>query len=275
MRAMARHCALSWRGRERHHARVSTLLVDTSEGVVLRHEIAGAGSRLAAGLADGVFLTLGYLFVLLTALLVSSFDLSGISGFVAGLLIGGSALVAIAYHVLFHAFWSGQTPGKRWLGLAVMSADGYPASAFQILLRGLVWPIDVFFTLPAPIGLYAIAVTEKHQRLGDLVAGTLVVRLPKERVEFEPWPNETWSSLPVRVLPLSPGMGARLSAQDVALLRALLTRTELDPDERRRLFVETARAYSQRLELGGFDDARVVLREVYLFAREMLAARAA
>ncbi len=254
---------------------MSTLLVDTSEGVVLRHDIAGAGSRLAAGLADGVFLALGYLFVLLTTLLVSSFDLSGVSGFVAGLLIGGSVLVAIGYHVLFHWLWSGQTPGKRWVGLAVMSADGYPASPFQILLRGLVWPIDVLLTLPAPIGLYAIAVTEKHQRFGDLVAGTLVVRLPRELDGLEPWPNETWSALPARVLPLTPGMGARLDAQDLALLRALLTRTELDPDERRRLFVETARAYAQRLELGGFDDARIVLREVYLFAREMLAARAA
>jgi uncharacterized RDD family membrane protein YckC len=254
---------------------MSTLLVDTSEGVVLRHEIAGAGSRLAAGLADGVFLALGYGFALLAVLFAASFDLSGVSHFILGVLIGGSLLVAIGYHVVFHWLWSGQTPGKRWLGLAVMSADGYPPTPFQVLVRGLVWPIDVLLSLPAPIGLMAIAITERHQRFGDVVAGTLVVRVPRERTELEPWPGESWSTLPVRALPLTPGLGARLSADDLAFLRTLLTRTELESDARRRLFIETARAYSRRLELGEFEDARVVLREVYLFTREMLAARAA
>jgi uncharacterized RDD family membrane protein YckC len=254
---------------------VRTLLVDTSEGVVLRHEIAGAGSRLGAALADGVFLTLGYGFALLTVLVVASFDLSGVSHFLLGVLAGGSLLIAIGYHVVFHWLWSGQTPGKRWLGLTVMSADGYPPTPLQLVLRALVWPIDVLVMLPAPVGLMAIAITEKHQRFGDIVAGTLVVRVAREQRTFEPWPGESWSTLPTRVLPLTPGLGARLSTDDLAFLRALLTRTELDSDARRRLFVETARAYSRRLELGEFDDARVVLREVYLFTREMLAARAA
>lgn len=253
---------------------MSTLLVATSEGVLLRHEIAGAGSRLAAGLADGLLLLLAYLSVLLGVLIATRFDLSGVSGFVTGVLVGGALLVVIGYHIGFHLAWAGQTPGKRLLGLTVMSADGYPPSALQVLVRGLVWPIDVFVSLPAPIGLMAIAATERHQRFGDLVAGTLVVRLPRELAQAEPWPGQSWSGLPVRTLPLAPGLSARLASEDLAFLRALLTRGELERAAQRELFVDVARAYAQRLELGEFQDARIVLREVYLFTREMLAARA-
>lgn len=253
---------------------MSALLVATSEGVLLRHEIAGAGSRLAAALADGLILVLVYVSVLLGVLIVNSFDVSGVSGFVTGVLAGGAVLFVVGYHIGFHLAWAGQTPGKRFVGLTVMSADGYPPSALQVLVRGLVWPIDVFVSLPAPIGLMAIAVTERHQRFGDLVAGTLVVRLARERAQGEPWPGETWSGLPVRTLPLAPGLGARLSTEDLAFLRELLTRGELEHEAQRELFIETARAYAERLELGPFQDARIVLREVYLFTREMLAARA-
>lgn len=254
---------------------VTTLLVNTSEGVTLRQDVAGVGSRFAAGLLDGLVIIAGYLLIGFLVLLAVRVDPTGMSSFVAGLGIGGTLLAILLYHVLFHALREGQTLGKIVLGIRVMSADGYPPTFLQVLLRALVWPIDGFFCVPVPIGLIVIAVTPKHQRLGDLVAGTLVIRSPKARLRTQPWPRETWSGLEARTLPLGPGLAARLSPADLEFLRELLTRTELLPDERRKLFIEAARHYCARLSLGEFEDARVVLKELYLFAREMIAAKAA
>ena len=80
----------------------------------------------------------------------------------------------------------------------------------------------------------------------------------------EPWPESTWSSLTDRQLALDAGMAARLTSEDYEFLRDLVTRRGLERAEKRRLFVAAARHYCARLGLGSFDDARVVLREIYL-----------
>jgi uncharacterized RDD family membrane protein YckC len=247
---------------------MSTLVVATSEGVDLRQEIAGAGSRFAAGLLDLILLALGYFTVVLAVLIPVSFDPTGVSRFVAGLLLGGGVLAVLAYHVLFHALRDGQTPGKSALGIRVLSADGHPPTLLQLVLRALLWPIDVLLLVPLPVGLILIAATTRHQRFGDLFAGTLVVRAASDRRAPEPYAGRTWSSLPVRSLALTPGAAAHLSAEDRAILRDLLTRTDLSQEQKRRLFVSAAKHYSQRLGLGPFTDARIVLGELYLFARE-------
>ena len=246
---------------------MTTLLVPTSEGVELRHEIAGAGSRFAAGLLDGLILVGGYLAILLAVLIPAAFDATRVSSFVFGLLAGGALLAVVAYHALFHALRGGQTPGKRALGIRVLSADGLPPTTMQVVLRALLWPVDVLLTVPAPIGLLLVAATAKHQRLGDLVAGTLVVRAP-ERGGGEPFAGRTWSGLERKKLALSPGAAARLGPEDRAFLRDLIQRADLEPNRQRKLFVDAAKHYSERLGLGPFEDARTVVYELYLFARE-------
>lgn len=247
---------------------MTTLLVATSEGVPLRLDLAGPGSRLLAGLFDAAILAIGYLLVLLVLMFPLAFDATGVSAFVAGLLIGGSLLVALAYHVLFHLFFGGQTPGKRVLGIRVASADGQPATAIQFVLRALLMPVDALLWIPVPVGLVAMAATERHQRLGDLVAGTLLVRTRRTAPATEPLPERSWSGLQSRTLPLTPGTAAHLAPEDREVLRDLLTRTELTDRARRALFVSAARTYCARLGLGSFEDARDVIPELYLFARE-------
>jgi uncharacterized RDD family membrane protein YckC len=246
---------------------MTTLFVPTSEGVELRHEIAGAGSRFAAGLLDGLILAGGYLALGLALLIPAAFDPTRFSRFVLGLLVGGAVLAVLAYHALFHALRGGQTPGKRALGIRVLSADGLPATTMQIVLRALLWPVDVILLVPASIGLILVAATSKHQRLGDLVAGTLVVRAP-ERGGGEPFGGRTWSALENKKLALTPGAAARLSPEDRAFLRDLIQRADLEPTLQRKLFVDAAKHYSERLGLGPFEDARTVIYELYLFARE-------
>ncbi|MFN0243557.1 MAG: RDD family protein [Planctomycetota bacterium] len=247
---------------------MTSLVVATSEGVYLRRDIAGAGSRLAAALIDASILIGLYCLTLLTIAVASQADATGVSRFLAGVLIGGVLLSAVAYQALWPMAWSGRTPGKAAVGLRIVSADGYPATSLQLVLRALVWPLDLFPIVPASIGLISIAATARHQRLGDLVAGTLVVRADVAASTIEPWPGETWTGLADKRLALTPGMAARLAPHDVAFLRDLITRPGLDGEARRQLFVRSAVHYAERLGLGAFDDARVVLREVYLFARE-------
>ncbi|HVS08319.1 MAG TPA: RDD family protein [Planctomycetota bacterium] len=251
-----------------------TLTIATPEGIRLRLEIAGAGSRFCAALLDALLFGSLYVAAALIVMLVAAIDRSGLSNLMWGILIGGLPLSLALYQLVFHALRDGQTPGKRALGLRVASADGYPASLMQHFLRFALWPVDVLLLVPVSVGILVITLSERRQRLGDLAAGTLVLRERAREERPEPFPGERWSALEDRTLRLEPGLAARLSAEDLELLRELWTRPELTLEERRRLFVATARHYAQRLELGDFKDARTVLRELYLFLREAREGRA-
>jgi uncharacterized RDD family membrane protein YckC len=256
---------------------VALWITHTAEGVDLRQELAGAGSRMVAAAIDLLILTVALLLTFFGLMVVLSLDPSATSEFVVGLVIGGWLLIVVLYWILFEVFWGGQTPGKRALRLQARSLDGGPVQPLQTLLRGAFLLVDLFVTLPLPLGFVLVAATPLAQRLGDLAAGTMVVRLPRTRGELarEPWPGERWSALAQRVLPLAPALAGRFSRAEVAHLRQLLARGEpavlsdLEPAARRRLYVEAARAYGARVGVERFADARVVLRELYLFLREM------
>jgi uncharacterized RDD family membrane protein YckC len=247
---------------------VTTLVVETTEGVEIRLDLAGAGSRYAAGLLDGIILAIGSMLLFFALAMIGSADASGFSGFLIGIFLGGMFFLVIGYHVAFHVFDKGCTPGKRMLGIRVVATDGRPATPFQILVRALIQPIDILFAVPVSIGLILIAATPRSQRLGDLAAGTMVVRAVVHPYVPDPFPGETWTTLPFKSLPLTPGLVAKLSPDDRAYLRALVTRQGLIGDARRDLFVKSAHAMSEKLGLGPFTDARDVLKELYLYLRE-------
>jgi uncharacterized RDD family membrane protein YckC len=252
---------------------MTRLQIETSEGVRLSVEIAGAGSRFAAGMLDAIVLGLGLFLTVLFLSVAHAFDGGIATEVLLGLVAGGFVLIVVAYHVIFHVLAGGRTPGKMALGIRVVAADGRPASTLAILMRGLIQPIDLLVTVPVPLGVILIAATPRHQRLGDLAAGTMVVHERRREWLRDPYPGETWRSLPVRTLPLTPGLEARLTPDDRALLRTLVSREGLEDDARRRLFIGAARMFAEKLELGSFEDARVVLKELYLFVRETAAER--
>src|SRR5258707_2968879 len=81
-----------------------------------------------------------------------------------------------AYFAFFEWIWSGQTPGKRWLKLRVIREDGRPITFFEAAVRNLLRSFDM---MPAPfysIGLISVFSSTRDQRVGDMVAGTVVVR---------------------------------------------------------------------------------------------------
>jgi uncharacterized RDD family membrane protein YckC len=95
---------------------------------------------------------------------------------VIALLIIFVFLLMSGYFAIFEWLWRGQTPGKRWLKLRVIREDGRPISFFEAVVRNLLREFDI---MPFPfysIGLVSVFATDRDQRVGDLVAGTVVVR---------------------------------------------------------------------------------------------------
>jgi len=256
--------------------RVATLVLSTPEGISLERRIAGAGSRFTAATLDAGLIGVCYLLTVLFLLVILAVDVTGLSGLLIGVLLGGLPLCMAGYHLALHLIWEGQTPGKRALGLRVVSADGYPASVAQHLLRSALWPLDAFVP-PLPfgvLGLFLIAGTPRHQRLGDVVAGTVVEREDADPATRDPYPGKRWSELRRRALADRPGLAARLDDQDYDYLRRLLLRGDLRAEERRGLFARTAQLYRERLELPPVEDPQALLGELYLFLRDARAQRA-
>jgi uncharacterized RDD family membrane protein YckC len=197
------------------------LVVATPERVAFRFETAGLGSRFAAQLVD--------LLVLLGLLLAL-----GAVSYAIGAVLGATTVAALlfliagfagfwAYWIVPEALWSGRTPGKRLLHLRVIDVRGGPVTAGQAVIRNLMRVVDFLPTYYA-IGTVAIFSSPRNQRLGDMVAGTVVVRergaVRLSDLTATPTPAEAPG--PARRLPVGTG-------------------TALDPGLRR--FV---RAYAQR-----------------------------
>jgi uncharacterized RDD family membrane protein YckC len=149
------------------------LVVATPERVSFSYETANLGSRFVAQLID------------LAALLGMLLGLTGIAVAIGVwtndetvptllVLIGGFAIFW-GYFIVSEAVWSGQTLGKRVLRLRAVDVRGGPIGVGQALIRNLVRIVDF---LPAYYltGAIAIFVSQRNQRLGDLAAGTVVVR---------------------------------------------------------------------------------------------------
>jgi uncharacterized RDD family membrane protein YckC len=144
----------------------------TPEAVVLDVERAGVPSRVLALSID--LLALGLLWYLLAVGLLSAFgNVEGVGGAVVAVL--SSVGLYLAWFCGFET-WLQRTPGKAALGLRVVSTDGTPVRFIQAFLRAL---IGLFEFLFIPIGFIAVGsslLSPMDQRLGDIAAGTLVVR---------------------------------------------------------------------------------------------------
>jgi uncharacterized RDD family membrane protein YckC len=165
----------------------------TPEGISLDLVLAGLGSRFAAFLLDFV-LQLAAFVVFLLALLAAFHGTSGTaSALVAGGAISLFALVDfIGYFIFSEMLFNGRTLGKRAAGLRVVKVGGQPVGFWSSLLRNLVRLVDMQLGLTYLVGSVLILATNRNQRLGDLLAGTLVVR---DRVAAtRVWKDTPWTN---------------------------------------------------------------------------------
>lgn len=151
-------------------------VVATPESVSFSYDVAGIGSRFMAACVD--FLA-WFVIALGISILYNQIDRQirnpALASALEAIYIGFTFLLYWAYYIVFELVWGGQSPGKRLVGLRVIRIDGAPAAPGQIIIRNIMRLVDLFpgFYMT---GLMTMFLNSQSRRLGDLAAGTLVVR---------------------------------------------------------------------------------------------------
>ncbi len=195
----------------------------TPESVELEFTLAGVGSRTQALVVDYLI----WSFILVILLVIWAFLLIQVTWlqsdtirpwfFAIQLLI--LFVVYIGYFVVFETLWRGQTPGKRYAKIRVIRDDGRNVGLQQSILRSLLRPIDDILFL----GLLLIVFTAQEKRLGDLVAGTIVIQegqATASQQQFTLSPEA--QSLATRLLEI--GQIVALTPEEFATIRRYLDR---------------------------------------------------
>ncbi len=171
------------------------VIIETPEHVEFSYELAGLGSRFLALFVDHLFLMVGIFLLAVAVEFIDSYvgPLFGRGGELAGIpitaliIIFSAVLIYLAYFTLFEAAWDGQTLGKRMAGLRVIKVGGGPIGLIESLTRNILRLVDMLPALYLAGGIF-VFFTRACQRIGDLAAGTIVV---KERLwEYPGQKNE-------------------------------------------------------------------------------------
>ncbi len=193
-------------------------LIQTAQNVELSLAPAGVGDRMLAWLAD---LAVWGGYALLMGWMLSRAGAGDVAGIVLVL------VPVLLYDVAFEVLAEGQTPGKMLLKLRVARLDGAQPTLGQYALRWLLRFVDVSLT-SGMVAVVAVSATRRQQRLGDVAAGTTVVRV-RRRVRLD---EVLYPATRPGYAPRFPD-AALLTDADVRTLRAVLVRTRLSARDRR------------------------------------------
>jgi uncharacterized RDD family membrane protein YckC len=225
------------------------LTIETPEQTSLEFPLAGVGSRCLALLIDSA-IQLGVLIVLiiLAVIFQSQIDAlaaqaeSSIGTWVLALFVLFWFVLYYGYFALFESLWNGQTPGKRLAHLRVIQESGRPIQVWQAVARNVLRFIDQLPSFYA-VGLVSALISKQNRRLGDFVAGTVVVHeRPLTKISVG------WTSAP-------PGVGvtirfgaARLGHEETRLIETFLQRRDsLDFYVRSRMAHQIAQRAAETL----------------------------
>jgi uncharacterized membrane protein SpoIIM required for sporulation/uncharacterized RDD family membrane protein YckC len=240
--------------------------VETPEQIALSYSVAGIGSRGAAALLDALIcfgvLALFFIVVLLAA------NYSGVKAMRKGRPDSGTWLLVVytiiqfiitwGYYVLFEGIWDGQTPGKRIMKLRVVRDGGFSVTFAASAIRNLIRAVDALgFYL---VGIVVTLTNSSRKRLGDLVAGTFVIK--EERSET--------SAAPVRATAQGGQvLFARLSDDEYSVLeRYIERRSTLDPARRDAIVAQLAIRFAAYLPVSAQASPRASLVRLYEAERD-------
>jgi uncharacterized RDD family membrane protein YckC len=148
--------------------------IQTAQNIVIEHDIASVADRIASNLLD--FLILSVYYFIIWALFLSSLAMGGLS-YLAWILLFVS-IPPMFYQLVCEVFMEGQSFGMKAVRTKVIRMDGNQPSIGNYLLRWLLRPIDVFLFYGG-VALITILINGKGQRLGDIAAGTTVIKMKK------------------------------------------------------------------------------------------------
>jgi uncharacterized RDD family membrane protein YckC len=221
------------------------LRFESPERVALSWPVAGLGARTFAYLADLVAIFLLWVLGLVVYSIWGDLlqELQALSW--AGQLVAVAAVLLSGWgwDVAWEVLGGGRTPGKRLVGLRVIRADGGPVGLGESLARNLLRAVEV------PLGyapaVLAVGLGPRRQRLGDLVAGTLVVR--ERRYDLSRYGASPAAAGDPRFAWLRGRAGALLAADEFERLQDFLARRPaLVPDARARVAARLAAALARR-----------------------------
>lgn len=236
----------------------------SAEGIDLDLRLADIGSR---GGALGLDLIVQTLAVLVVGWIAAGFGAIGAAWFAV---IG--FLVLIGYPIVAEAFFGGQTLGKRALGIHVVMDDGSPVRFMAAAMRGLVRLVDL---LPGVglVGAISILASARSQRLGDLVAGTLVVHDSTARSRRRQFEKVGVADLGLSMPPvLSPEQAgwdvSGVDPDDLVVVRSFLVRrNQIEPHHRAELADRLARQLMPKVAGVPLDGGPEVFLERIVAAR--------
>jgi uncharacterized RDD family membrane protein YckC len=243
--------------------------LETPENVEVDFELAGPGSRFCAMMIDSLMMVLIVLLIagLLLALNVTFLGnlqrafgptgnrlgdwLTWVNALAILLLFG----ILFGYYVFFEAIMRGQTPGKRSMKIRVIREDGTPAGAMDIVVRNLVRMIDA---LPAFYGLGGVVMFfhPMHKRLGDLAAGTIVIK--ERELDYRALPDKKYTMAPA----MAEVANSELTAEERRLVTGFLQRrVELLPEARGQLAQRLARPLFEKYG-GQYENAESYMERI-------------
>ena len=206
------------------------ITLQTPESVELEFTLAGIGNRAYALLVDYIVLGLiqiGYFIVwaiisiqLLEVIENFAGSKNSIELWLLAIQLLVSFFIYVCYFVFFEALWQGQTPGKRFVKIRVIRDDGRPVRLQQSTLRALLRPVDDFFSL----GVFLIALSRQEKRLGDWVAGTIVIQ-EEQPVNSATFPVSDKAQGLANQLQIEADL-SRMLPEDFAVIREYLQRRD-------------------------------------------------
>ena len=239
-----------------------TVDIETPELVVVSYTIAGLGSRVYAALIDLLICLAMYIAILVGLVLLvrdsrtaNSTAATPSTTWAAAVMVLFLFAILWGYYLLFEGLRDGQTPGKRMLRLRAVRDGGYSVGFSASAVRNLMRIIDLQPVFSYLVGISSVVLTKSGKRLGDIVAGTIVVREALVRQ------------------PVAPAATAPAPTDQVVAVTALLTddefillerwserRSALEPEKRRQLARQVATRLQRALPLdeGGSESAALL-----------------
>ncbi|MCA9775828.1 MAG: RDD family protein [Candidatus Eremiobacteraeota bacterium] len=247
--------------------------VHTPDGVELHMPLAGVGSRIMAGLIDVLLLGLVWLAIGIVMFgTLSSWDVA--SAFGMALFVLFIFLSFWGYGIVCELLMEGRTPGKRAIGLRVIREDGLPVGLREIWLRNLLRMADLQPGLSYGVGICWMIFDQKDRRLGDLVAGTIVIReslvTAKTTRAGAAWAARAEQGRAHEGVKLPGGM---ISARQLDLIEQFLQRLPDLPEERRadladRVIQPVFGLLGEERKRRAKSDPIAVLREIQSLSQE-------
>lgn len=229
---------------------IEKLTIETPEQIDLEFPLAGLGSRGLALLVDSLIQAIVVIIVSVLMEVISP-DLfrhwAAAGKWMTALIISVMFCLYWGYFALFEVFWNGQTPGKRQAHIRVITNSGRPINVFEAIARNFLRAVDS--QLGYVVGAVTIAVDKRNRRLGDMVAGTVVVHELQEQGDSY-WYSQQSTTTDASVVDVV----AAMTPQEFQLIETFLNRRlDLPYDQREKTAISIADRIGTRLNVAAAD----------------------